>query len=94
MGYLILSILAVCSIVTWTLCLAKWGVKKDPQAQPHSGTEAPPQQLQQSSQANRRLFWDSSQSYQNLLLVSLKAFFRPEFGANTTLTMRGLTLNV
>ena len=46
MGYLILSILAVCSIVTWTLCLAKWGELRKIHKLNHTLEQAPPQQLQ------------------------------------------------
>ena len=83
MGYLILSILAVCSIVTWTLCLAKWGELRKIRKLNHTLE----QKLHPNSCSNLLKLTEGSfgthrSHYQNLLLVSLKAFFRPEFGAN------------
>ena len=80
MGYLILSILAVCSIVTWTLCLAKGGVEKDCKLNHTLEQKLHPSSCNLSTTEGS--FGTHRSHYQNLLLVSLKAFFRPEFGAN------------
>ena len=83
MGLTILAILGVASIATWTIFFAKMGELRKIRKLNHTLE----QKLHPSSCSNllkltEGSFGNHRSHYQNLLLVSLKAFFRPEFGAD------------
>lgn len=83
MGYVILGILATCSIVAWTLCLAKWGELRKIRKLNHAlEQKILPNSCNNLLELSDRSFGTHRSHYQHMLLISLKAFFRKEFGVS------------
>ena len=80
-GLTIIGILVVASIVTWTIFIAKWGELRKVRKLNHTlEKQLHPKSCSNLLKLTENSFGNHRSHYQQLLLVSLRAFFRPEFG--------------